>query len=413
MSEQSGGHESVASPKPLQAIGYAGVVAAVWLAWEVVKVPVVDRAGPAIAVRLAPNSPEVLRMAAEGEFTEKRYDNARELSEASLARAPFNARALRVRGLVEAQGANTERADSILTLAGNWSLRDDPAHAWLMNYRLRNGDYGSSFAHADTLARRRADLHPQIFNLYTTAALSDPRSRPHLTRLLAAFPPWRNAYLNSLHARDDGDPLLATLAIGLQRSEHPFTDSELGHLYRTWAGEGRFPGIRLLSAELGRPARGETLRNPDFSDEARSDFLPFQWRLTAAPGVTAQIVEDDLAQNGGGLRVDYDGRRTSVVAEQLVLLDPGDHGLAGDRRFETASVGDALRWTVTCADTGRPIGTLPVEGTAAAEQRWRSWRLEFNVPSTGCIAQWIRLEAAGIDPGTRTIVWFDNLRVAD
>ena len=407
----SGDRRNGSEAKGSQLLGYVCVAAAIWLGWEVVKVPVIDRTGAAIAIRLAPQSPEVLRAAAEEEFAQKRYDNARALSEESLSRAPFNVRALRVRGLVEAQGPNSERADSLLTLAGNWSLRDGPAHAWLTKYRLGKGDYGSAFGHADTLARRRGDIHPQIFNLFTTAALTDPRSLPHLTRLLAAFPPWRPAYLNSLHARDDGDPLLAALAIGLQRSQRPFTASELGHLYRTWASEGRYQGIRYLRAELGRPAPGQAIVNANFSEDAAPEFLPFQWRLTVAPGILAQITRDDLDQTGGALRVNYEGRKTSVLTEQLLVLDPGDHVLTGQRRFETPSEGGNVRWNVVCAETGKSIGTRTVEGAGVAEAVWRNWSLTLNVPASACSAQWLRLEGTASDTPGKTVVWFDNLRM--
>ena len=79
-------------------LGYGLIAASVWLAWEVVKAPVALRAPPALAVRVAPTSPEVLRRAAERELLAERNDNAISLSQESLARAPFNARALRVRG---------------------------------------------------------------------------------------------------------------------------------------------------------------------------------------------------------------------------------------------------------------------------------------------------------------------------
>lgn len=406
---RAGGKQTDA-PKELSILGYACVAGAVWLAWEVVKVPIVDRGGPELAVRLAPGSPEVLRAAAEAEYAARRYDNARALSEDSLARAPFNARSLRVRGLVAAQGPDTARADPLLTLAGNWSLRDDPTHAWLMEHRLRVGDYGSSFAHADTLARRRPDLHPQLFNLFTTAALSDDRSTPHLTRLLAAFPPWRAAYLNSLHARDDGDPLLAQLAISLQRSQRPFTDAELGHLYRMWAEERRFPGIAFLRTELRRPPPEEPLQNGRFSEEATPDFVPFQWRLTTAPGVSAQIMQDDLRETGGALRVDHDGRRPTVIAEQLMVLDAGRHVLTGQWRAETPSAGRGLSWTAVCAETGGTIGAIVVNAHAA--DGWRGWRLALDVPASACTAQWLRLEAAPGDGSDRVVVWFDDLVVA-
>ena len=120
-----------------QHIGYGLLALSVWLAWEVLKAPVAARAPPSIGVRIAATSPEVLRRAAEAEFTAGRPGNAEALAEESLVRAPFNARALRVRGLAAAEAGETEQADQLLTLAGNWSLRDDPAHAWLVEYRLR------------------------------------------------------------------------------------------------------------------------------------------------------------------------------------------------------------------------------------------------------------------------------------
>lgn len=399
------------SAKWVQIASYAAIVAAVWLGWEVIKVPVIDRAGPEIAVRLSPTSPEVLRQAAEAEFAAKRYDNARALAEESLSRAPFNTRALRVRGLVEAEGRNRARANELLTLAGNWSLRDDPAHAWLMEDRLRSGDYGSSFAHADTLVRRRLDLYPQIFSFFTLAAVSDPRSLPALIRLLADSPPWRGDYLNSLHEREDGASVLAVLAIGLQKSEHPFTDSELGHLYRTWASRGQFPGIRYLRAELGRPDPRQPLQNGDFSDEANPDTFPFQWHLATAPGLAVLITEDDLGRGGGALRVQYDGRKQGVLAEQLLTLSPGDRTLSGQTRVETPSEEPQMRWTVRCVDTDTVIATAPAGGPSGGDMAWVGWSVAVPVPTSACTAQWLRLESIPGQGPAQTVLWFDDIMI--
>lgn len=395
----------------MQIFAYASMAVAVWLGWEIVKVPVIDRAGPAIAVRLSPTSPEVLRAAAEDELAAKRYENARFLSQESLARAPFNSRAVRVRGLVEAQGDDQTRANDLLTLAGNWSLRDDPAHAWLMEDRLKKGDYGSSFAHADTLVRRRADLYPQVFNLFTTAALTDPRSVPHLVRLLAAFPPWRDDYINSVHARDDAAPVVAALALGLQRTPRPFTDSELGHLYRTWASKGMFSGIRYLRTELRRPNPTQALQNGDFGEDASPDTIPFQWRMGAAPGVIVQITEYDLGRTGGALRVQYDGRKSGVLADQLMVLNAGSFVLSGQRRIETPVPEARMRWLVICADTGAVIAEAPFVGAPAADQVWRRWTVAATVPATRCTAQWLRLEAIPGGSSVPIVVWFDDIRV--
>ena len=141
-------------------ISYGLIAVAVVLAWQIILQPLSQRAPVETAIRLAPGSPLVLRRAAESELAAGRVDNAAALSREALSRSPFDVRALRVFGLTEARAGREDEADDILTLAGNWSLRDDPAHAWLVERRLRSGDYVSAFAHADTLVRRRQDLQP-------------------------------------------------------------------------------------------------------------------------------------------------------------------------------------------------------------------------------------------------------------
>lgn len=394
-----------------QIVGYAVTALSVWLAWEVLKAPVAARAPPSLAIRVAPGSPEVLQRAAEAEFAAERFDNARYLAEKSLSRAPFNARSLRVRGLVEAKGADTARANDLLTLAGNWSLRDDPTHAWLMENRLRQGAYGSSFAHADTLARRRADLYPQIFRLFTTAAATDPRSVPSLVGLLAASPPWRNNYLNSLYERDEHAPVLAALAVGLEKTAAPLTNSELGHLYRMWASKGLFSGIRYLRTELRRPNPSVRLQNGSFSTQALPEDIPFQWRFGAAPGVAVQISEDDLGRGGGALRVQYDGRQPGVLAEQLMILPPGRIALSGQARFELPTDDAGMRWTIRCVETDTVVASALLSPPAPAGGPWKRWMTSAEIPAAACTAQWLRLETLPGERRRQIVIWFDNIRI--
>ena len=118
---------------------YGLIVAAVVLGWQIAIQPLMQRAPAQLAIRVAPGSPLVLRRAAESELAARRIDNAAALSRDALVRSPFDVRALRVLGLTEARAGREDQADDILTLAGNWSLRDDPAHAWLVERRLRRG----------------------------------------------------------------------------------------------------------------------------------------------------------------------------------------------------------------------------------------------------------------------------------
>ncbi|MGV8930453.1 MAG: tetratricopeptide repeat protein, partial [Brevundimonas sp.] len=136
-------------------VSFGLIVGAVVLGWQIALQPLMQRAPVEAAIRIAPTSPLVLRRAAEAELGADRNDNAAVLGREAFARSPFDVRALRVVGLTEARAGREDQADDILTLAGNWSLRDDPTHAWLVERRLRQGDYSSAFAHADTLVRRR------------------------------------------------------------------------------------------------------------------------------------------------------------------------------------------------------------------------------------------------------------------
>lgn len=392
------------------AVGYVLIVASVWLAWEVVKIPLVVRAPPPVAIRFAPNSPEVLRRAAEAELLAGRSDNARALSIEALAKAPFDARALRVRGLAEARLANVDRADQMLTLAGNWSLRDDPAHAWLTEHRLKSGDYGSAFAHADTLARRRTDVYPSVFRLFTVAAIEDPRSIPFLARLVGAKPSWRAAYLHYLHSEESRVPVVGALAIALEGSPGQFSDAELQQLYSEWAEDGRIAGIKEVRRRIGRPQGLNSLQNGAFVADVDRQILPFGWSLPTSPGLSSALIEDDLNKGNQALRLQYDGFGSGIFAEQLLLLDPGEYVLTGQQRAELSMVDIRMDWHLVCYETGSTTSSASIP-TATQDGNWRPLRLRFNVPTENCTAQWLRLQARSGDRRTSIGAWFDNLAI--
>lgn len=405
----STGKGSVGRFSAREIVGYAAVVGAVWLAWEVVKAPVAERAPPSLAIRLAPNSPEVLRRAAEVELAHGRVDNARALADESLARAPFNARAIRVRGLAEARQGDVDRADEMLTLAGNWSLRDDPAHAWLIEHRLRRGDYSSSFAHADTLVRRRVDLYPTVFPLFTQAAIQDPRSLPVLAGLLASDPPWRQGYLEYLHQTNDRASVAGNLGILLQQTRKPLTDYELKRLYTVWLDAGRFAGIREVRRRLNRPAMAFNLQNGAFSVELESQILPFGWMAGAAPGINSGLAEDDLQSGNQAYRIEYDGFGSGVILEQLVVLDAGNYTLVGRQRSETPEQDSKLAWTLMCAEGGEP--PLSQSDVRDAGSEWRPFSVSLTVPDEACSLQRLRLMARPGDRRTHIAFWLDDLEI--
>src|SRR5690606_5334686 len=100
----------------------------------------------------------------------------------------------------------------------------------------------------------RDDIRPQVFELFTIAGTEDPqRVLPVIAGLLAAQPPWRPAYLNSLNRNLQDLQLAASLAILLESGRAPLSDEELGQIYRNLTAERQFQALGQIRERLGRP----------------------------------------------------------------------------------------------------------------------------------------------------------------
>ncbi|HEV2080922.1 MAG TPA: hypothetical protein VGR32_00570 [Brevundimonas sp.] len=379
---------------------YVLVALLIWLAWQIVVALLVQRAPVEAAIRVAPGSPAVLSRAAEAEFVAGRNDQARDLAELALRSSPFDVRALRVLGLAIAK-EDEAAADPILTLAGNWSLRDDPSHAWLMTRRLRQGDYVGAFGHADALARRRPELWPGIFRLFTTAAAEDPRAVPALLQRIAAHPPWRNEYLGVLRSDPRGPQVQAAIVLGLNDGPGRLRDPELQLIYRDWLDAGRLPGLIELRRRSGRPAPG--LHDGGF--DGLPAPAPFGWQLEQNPGVVATLSQDE--DRGGILYVETDGFRGQTVASQLLLLPAGAGRLTFRSRVESGVEDSRLRWTLACVESGAPLAQQIVPVSAD----WRDVSVAYDVPGSGCTAQWLKLETTSGPRRTFIAASFDRVAV--
>ena len=390
--------------KAVELLGYVLLAGGVWLAWEIVKAPIVDRAPPAVALRLSPDSASALTRGAEAELAQKRYGNASDLSDMALARAPFNARALRVRGLAEAE-RDEDAADRILTLAGNWSLRDDPAHSWLVGHRMRRGEYWSAFAHVDTLARRRVDLHPSIFQLFNSAT-ADSRTLAILVDLLAKNPPWRPAYFAELQKDAKDTPKLVTLAVALEGGNGRLTNAELRQLYAALAPRGQYAALDYVRQKLKRPPPSHIV-DGEFGDDIDTQLLPFGWTLGGGSGVSASIVDDDLDARNLALRVQYDGFGSTPAAQQLLFLEPGRYSFVIRQRSETPTEADRLGWELRCVESAAEL--LP-QTLGPVSTEWRRFRVEFEV-SEGCTAQWLVLNTRPEARRTAIASWVDSVAI--
>ncbi|WP_333590713.1 tetratricopeptide repeat protein [Brevundimonas sp.] len=386
------------------ALVFLVIVAGVWIAWQILRNALVLTAAPDLALRLGPDAPTVLTRAAEAELAAGRIDTAQRLAQRALTRKPFNVAALRVAGLAAAKEGDLEAADRMLTLAGNWSLRDDPAHSWLVMHRLEQGQAASALAHADTLMRRRTDLRPRYFDLMISLALrNDVQAQGALVALLRREPPWRIDFFIHALERPEGLPVAAAVAVALKDGPGRVTEEEKARLYGTLIAQGRIPVLRDLIVRIEGAAR-PALSHGDFTDGTGAP--PFGWSLPAGAGVLAEIAADP---EGGqpalhAVVADMAGR---TVAEQLVLLTPGRWRLSGRFRVEQGEPSGRLAWTLACATGDRVLGTAPL--SAPAHGAWTGFSTVIDVGPDACGAQRLTLASRVQDRRSMVEIWVDDV----
>lgn len=383
-----------------EVMGAAVGAVAVWLAWQIVAQPIAERAPPSIALRIAPTSPSVLSRAADAELKAGRAENAAALSEAALKTAPFTLRSLRVLAEVYESRGDLARADQLMTLAGNWSLRETEAHAWLMENRLRRGDYASSFAHAETLLRRRAEIGDQVMTFFKAAYVHDPRARAPIVALVAKKPIWRPRLVDSFVLDAEGLGALLSMAQPLESLNAPFTDAELTVIYNHAAVQESVATIRGFRVATGRPRNAVGVVDGGFT--GRGGLGPLGWRLNSQGGSIAAFEGDGDA---GHLLVDFDGQATAPLAEQLLLLPPGAYDLSYDMPGDRTEV--PLTWIVTCFENGAVLFNESQNGLFATDG---SSLARFVVPG-GCEAQWLRLTPLETGRGRAGVARYDNLNL--
>lgn len=410
--DPSGAKPPALNPQRLaQWVPLALIVLAVWLAAQIILVPLTQRSPPGMAVRINPGSPVALSRAAEAEFVDGRYDNALALSREALRKSPFSVQALRVAGMATDKLGRPADANEMLTLAGNWSLRDDPSHAWLVIYRLRQGDLPGAFAHADTLMRRGRQ-QPVFFSLLSTAAREEPRSIGLIAELLAAQPPWQSGFFNSLYETPEGAHLAANLVIQLEARGKPVDDQELSRLYSWIAQHTELSNLERVRRAIGRPKRLGTGLLDDGQFDQTDLIAPLGWNLERAAGLQVEITGASSTDPNRALRVSYSGLGQKVIAYQYVVVPPGRLKLTGRVRQEQPSAAGAFVWQAVCLYGGNSPAAGQMTVHEADSRDWQRFEALVDIPASGCSGIVLRLMTQPTTNRLTATIWLDDLDLA-
>lgn len=403
------------------AVAIALTPLALWLGWRVLTLGLADlwaQSDPDSALLWRPADPQALVAAGDAAVAGKDFSTADTLARQAIAAYPLDGRGYRL----IAQGlqflGNDAAAGKLADIAIARSPRDVIGRMLVVDQAVKRNDFAGALAQIDVVLRIRPDLAPSVMPRFVAAA-SSPVFAKLIDHLLVQRPPWRLVYLQMLassgtdpdaidrvfagRGADDPlpPPLLGTEADLLIRRQ--IADGRWGNAYFTWVG----------TLSLAQRTRLGNIYDGSF------DFPPtnsgFDWRLPEqGSGFDVSIGPAGDLSTDSALQVHFDGLPLDYrPVRQLLILGPGHYrfsGMGGTSGIDTQEGG--LGWTLTCAEGEQQA--LAATDLLSGDTPWGGVQMEFDVPDTGCAAQWLRLDLNEINfkgqPLHGTAV-FDNLRI--
>lgn len=385
---------------------------------------------PPAALHVRAGHPLALGSVAEFNWALGRYDVAQRLAQQASAANPLNGAGYRVLALVAAAKGEQARAVALMQAALQRTPGDLTARRWLAESAQATGDWRAALPLQDRLLRQAPEEGAVWFEEWTTR-LREPAVRAAMVPVLAAAPPWREAFLAHYAQHGsvvtDVDALFGALLLNGKRE---VAKAEATAWLARLVADGRWPEARLRWQQLsevvvaGKPAvmataRSATTLHGTATDanavvnggfETEPGLPPFDWTVRGSAGVQAALAAAP-ERPGQALRLQFLGTRSAFNGlQQVVLVSPGRHELHWVYRLDGFATSRGLRWVASCAATG---GELSASALLAGQTPWTNGALAFEVPA-GCPAVALRLElAARIPAETQAYgtAWFDDIRL--
>ncbi len=288
-----------------------------------------------------------------------------------LRRAPMADVPLAVAGQAFTIQGDMAAADAAMAALRARSPRNRMGRAWAAEEALKAGRYREAMIHADVLMALYPEKSGAILD-WLVAVAANPRSHDALRAQIGTHPAWADAFVRKLGATAPD----SALTYDLNRLVPAAQSAYLSRLAR----DGRYEEAFLAWLDF-LPSGQRVVWPYDSAFKGSPGAPPFNWTL-----------EGDGAEyaRGGGLYTVFRGRRSGVIAAQIMLLGAGDYRLEAVMDGETRARGGAFRWTLTCLPADAPLAALQIRDLV--EGKPRRYLSRFSVPPTGCGVQRLALE---------------------
>ena len=363
---------------------------------------------PQWSLRLDPGDPDALIRSAKLAERKQDFKQAAAYARRSLQHDPMHyGTSMRIIGEEAASRNDGDPANKLLDATETAGWRDPSADRACRGRANHRHQYRAALQYADAMLRQEPDYQQSIIPSYLDR-LQRPEVISAIVLKLASAPPWRGAFLAQVE-QGGHDPQLIAILRAMGRTRRPLTSEELGPALTALASRGQYQTAFELWRALAPDAKlfRDSLVDGDFREATGT--LPFAWRVASGAGYSAEVQSVDVGQ-GGALKADYDGFSTGQLAQQLIMLSPGEHAFSADAAVKSGD-GSHLSWVITCGEGGDPLMTVPSATDRPAD--WVPIGGRVTVPATGCGAQWLTLVG---NPGERRSdieVWYRRLRFED
>lgn len=335
-----------------------------------------------IAARIAPGNPQVVfNQPMLNSRTLDLAPGARDRTLEAFRRAPLASQPFLV-AAISAIAAKDAKADDLLRVARHRNPRSRITRALMLDAFLREHRVAEAVPEFSVLSRLLPEASPLLLGELAKSA-RDPRLRPVLVRALQSNPTILDSLLKYLAAGNPDPALILDLARGQHVQFTGVAGSWQEALVKSLVGKGNYRDAytlwnRFLAVPAGPGDR--PLYNPAF--QTRSAPPPFNWQLQTGESAIAEPRPD------AGLYVEYYGRDSATIAQQLLMLSPGGYRLSMLAEGESDKVGSGLTWQLTCLPAGKPIMTIDLSSLSAGTQTLAA---NFRVDGPDCAAQQLRL----------------------
>ncbi|MDT9599700.1 tetratricopeptide repeat protein [Sphingosinicella rhizophila] len=364
------------------------VIGAIFMAWLVFKTSAVDgllRARPNAAARVAPDDPRPVMEVAMQEFrrrngTLSRVKSTRAIN--AISGAPLAEEPFLLAGLIARVNGDAARGERLLAEARRRNPRSRTARLVLLDGYLQSNQVAAASAEIRVLNA----LVPQVATVLVpelARMVRNPRTRPAMMRVLEGDAIMRQSVLEQLASSGADPDLILRIAQTDRASGSARAAPWQGLLIQKLIDKGDVRRAhRLWQSFIGARETQDAKSVYDGSFKGLPGAAPFNWKLTQG---TAGVAEP---ARSGGLEVAFYGRLPTELASQMLMLRPGRYRLQFRVEGSAKGEGSRLVWVVACHKAKSPLLELPLKNISYATRRIVA---DFNVPASGCPAQWLRL----------------------